>query len=142
MTEQFALHERLRADTVEVAAWDLSLLLLMNETRWPWLILVPRRATIREIEDLSPADRGRLIEEAAAASRLLRSLHAPDKVNIGALGNMVPQFHLHVVARTKSDPAWPKPVWGQFPPAPYGAAALEAALATLRRALAEGRHCG
>ncbi len=142
MTEQFALHERLRADTAEVAAWDLSLLLLMNEARWPWLILVPRRPAIREIEDLSPADRGRLVEEAAAASRLLRALHAPDKVNIAALGNMVPQFHLHVVARTEGDPAWPKPVWGQFPPMPYGTTVLEAALSALRQAIAEGRHRG
>jgi diadenosine tetraphosphate (Ap4A) HIT family hydrolase len=142
MIEQFALHERLRADTAEVAAWDLSLLLLMNEARWPWLILVPRRPAVREIEDLSASDRGRLIEEAAAASRLLQALHAPHKVNIAALGNMVPQFHLHVVARTEGDPAWPKPVWGQFPPAPYEAAALEARLSALRQALAEGRHRG
>lgn len=142
MTESFALHDRLRADTVEVASWDLSLLLLMNEQRWPWLILVPRRPAIREIDDLAPADRAQLVEEAAAASRLLKALHKPDKINLGALGNLVPQFHLHVVARVAGDPAWPKPIWGQFPPMPYETAALETRLSALRRALAEGRHHG
>lgn len=142
MTRDFELHKRLRADTVEVARWELSLLLLMNEQRWPWLILVPRRAGAREILDLGQPERARLMEEAAAAGRLLTALHRPDKLNMAAIGNLVPQLHLHVVARVAGDPAWPKPVWGQFPPAPYETAALEARLAALRQALAEGRHRG
>lgn len=142
MTRDFALHERLQADTVEVARWALSLLLLMDEQRWPWLILVPRRAGAREILDLEPADRAELMEEAVAAGRLLSALHRPDKLNIAAIGNLVPQLHLHVVARVAGDPAWPKPVWGQLPTSPYKKAALAQRLSELRRALADGRHRG
>jgi diadenosine tetraphosphate (Ap4A) HIT family hydrolase len=138
----FELHERLRADTVEVTRWALSLLLLMNEQRWPWLVLVPRRPGARELLHLGPADRTLLMEEVAAAGRLLTALHRPDKLNIAAIGNLVPQLHLHLVARFVGDPAWPKPVWGQFAPAPYESAALKARLSDLRRALAEGRHHG
>lgn len=138
----FALHERLKADTVEVARWALSLLLLMNEQRWPWLILVPQRSGAREILHLGPADRTLLMEEVAAAGRLLTALHRPDKLNIAAIGNVVPQLHFHVVARSAGDPVWPKPVWGQLPVAPYDKATLEQRLSGLRRALAEGRHRG
>lgn len=138
----FVLHERLKADTVEVARWALSLLLLMNEQRWPWLILVPQRSGAREILHLGPADRTLLMEEVAAAGRLLTALHRPDKLNIAAIGNLVPQLHFHVVARSAGDPVWPKPVWGQLPPARLETAALAARLAALRQALAEGRHRG
>jgi diadenosine tetraphosphate (Ap4A) HIT family hydrolase len=138
----FKLHKRLRADTVEVARWALSLLLLMNERRWPWLILVPRRTGAREILHLGPADRTLLMEEIAAAGRLLTALHRPDKLNIAAIGNLVPQLHFHVVARFTDDPAWPKPVWGQVPVSRYEAPDLEKRASELRGALAEGRHHG
>jgi diadenosine tetraphosphate (Ap4A) HIT family hydrolase len=138
----FELHKRLRADTVEVARWALSLLLLMNERRWPWLILVPRRAGAREILHLGPADRTLLMEEIAAAARLLTALHRPDKLNIAAIGNLVPQLHFHVVARFTGDPAWPKPVWGQVPVSLYEAPDLEKRASELRGALAAGRHRG
>lgn len=142
MTDSFILHERLAQDTIAVADLGLSALLLMQERRWPWLILVPRRAGIREIADLAPADRALLIEEIAAATRLLQALYRPDKVNVAAIGNLVPQLHLHVVARYRVDPVWPKPIWGQLPPEPYEKAVLDARLAELRHALTQARHSG
>jgi diadenosine tetraphosphate (Ap4A) HIT family hydrolase len=98
-------------------------------------VLVPRRPAAREIIDLGEADRRLLIEEIAAASRVLQTLHRPDKINIGVLGNLVPQLHVHVIARFTGDPAWPRPVWGVQPPVPYAAEELDTAVATLRKAL-------
>src|SRR5262245_47313351 len=128
------LHDRLRADTVEVAHLDLSLLLMMNARQWPWLILVPQRPDLREIHDRTAADRAALMEEIARCSRLLADLFKPEKINIGALGNIVPQLHVHVIARRQDDPAWPKPVWGAVAPEPYAADELAARLADIRRA--------
>jgi diadenosine tetraphosphate (Ap4A) HIT family hydrolase len=143
MTEDFVLHQTLAGDTAPVAEWPLSSLLLMRaERRWPWLILVPRRAAKREIADLTPADRALLIEEITDATRLLQSLFAPDKVNVAALGNSVSQLHVHVIARTHGDPVWPKPIWGQLPAEPYETAEFDARLVQLRHALAAGRHKG
>ena len=106
----FALDERLKRDTFVVGDMTLSRILLMNDARWRWLILVPRRDGLVEIGDLDAADRSQLIEEAARASRFLKAHAGADKINLGALGNVVRQFHLHVVARTIGDPAWPGPV--------------------------------
>ena len=108
----FALHPTLARDTVEVARLPLCRVRLMNDRRFPWLILVPEQESRREIHDLPPADRTVLIEEVAQASEVLTRLFHPDKLNVGALGNVVPQLHVHVVARTATDPAWPEPVWG------------------------------
>ncbi len=136
MSEQgFRLHERLAQDTVEVARWELSLVLLMRERLWPWLILVPRRAACREIHDLAVGDRALLIEEIARASRALEQGFDADKINLGAIGNMVPQLHVHLIARHQADAAWPKPVWGVTPPDPMDEAALAARLAQVRAAL-------
>src|SRR5262245_45214031 len=141
MTQDFVLHQQLAADTVSISDWSLSSLLLMRiERRWPWLILVPRRPDKREIVDLDAADRALLIEEIADATRLLQNLYAPYKINVAALGNSVSQLHVHVIARSREDPVWPKPIWGQLPAEPYEASELEACLAQLRRALAAGRH--
>ena len=131
----FVLHERLAADTVAVAELGLCSARLMNDRTWPWLVLVPRRAAAREITDLGEVDRRLLIEEIAAASRVLQTLHRPNKINIGALGNLVPQLHVHVIARFTGDPAWPRPVWAVQPPVAYAAEELDAAVATLRTAL-------
>lgn len=128
------MDRRLAADTVELARWPLSLVLLMNERRWPWLILVPRRPGLRDIDDLPPADRAVLIEETARASRALKDTVRPTKINVAALGNLVPQLHLHVIARFTDDPAWPRPVWGT-PPEPYAPDELRERVATFRRAL-------
>src|SRR5436305_12089537 len=97
----------------------------MNDRRSPWLILVPERDSVREIHQLSPADRAALIEEIAQASGVLERLFHPDKLNVGALGNVVPQLHVHIVARTVGDPAWPGPVWGSGAAVAYGEGELE-----------------
>jgi len=121
----FALHPTLARDTVEVARLALCRVLLMNDRRFPWLILVPEREDLREIHDLPPAERSTLIEEIAHAGRVLVDLFQPDKLNTGALGNLVPQLHLHVIARFKADAAWPGPVWGSGAAVVYAASDLE-----------------
>lgn len=115
----FSLHPQLAADTITVGDFPLSRLLLMNDSRYPWFILVPRRANIREIHELEHADRHRLLDESMQLSVALERIFHADKLNVAALGNMVPQLHIHHIVRYRSDPAWPKPVWGQFPALPY-----------------------
>ena len=119
MSGNFELHARLAADTILVGEWPLSLLLLFNDARYPGFLLVPRGADITEIYQLPEADQQQLWRESAILARsLMQSFHA-DKMNIGALGNLVPQLHLHHIARFSSDPAWPGPVWGHSEPVPY-----------------------
>jgi diadenosine tetraphosphate (Ap4A) HIT family hydrolase len=108
----FALDARLERDTLFVGDLPLSRLLLMNDARWPWLILVPRRSGLSELTDLDAAERARLIEEAARVAAWLERYARADKINVAALGNVVRQLHLHVVARAAGDPGWPGPVWG------------------------------
>lgn len=132
----FRLHDRLAADTVAVTDWPLCRVLLMNDATYPWLILVPRRDGISEIHQLDAADRTLLTEEMAEAARRLQDLTGAIKMNVAALGNVVPQLHVHVVARFAEDAAWPRPVWGVVPGSAYEPAALEARLAELRAALA------
>lgn len=91
----------------------------------PWLVLVPRCADISEIHELAAIERAQLIEEIAQASRVLTVLYAPDKINVAALGNVVPQLHVHVVARFTGDAAWPDPIWGRVPADAYEAGAAE-----------------
>lgn len=114
----------------------LCRVLLMNDRRFPWLILVPEREAVREIHQLSPADRAALIEEIALGSGVLERLFHPDKLNVGALGNIVPQLHVHVVARAAGDPAWPGPVWGSGAAVPYPEGEIEEIRARLAAALA------
>lgn len=133
----FTLHERLRQDTVEVASLRLSLVLLMDDSSFPWLVLVPRRGSVREVHELSAGDRAVLIEEVAAASRVVERLYRPHKINIGALGNLVPQLHIHVVGRYGGDRAWPGPVWGSGAPVPYGHRELQDRAASLKAAFEE-----
>jgi diadenosine tetraphosphate (Ap4A) HIT family hydrolase len=122
----FVFHPTLARDTVEVARLPLCRVLLMKDRRFPWLILVPEREAVREIDELSAADRAELIEEIAQVSEVLKRLFRPDKLNVGALGNVVPQLHVHVVARFATDPAWPGPVWGSGAAVPYADDQLEA----------------
>ena len=112
MAAAFELDSRLASDTYDIGTLALSRVLMMNDARFPWLILVPERADMAEIIDLAPQDRTALLDEIAAASEALKKLFNPDKLNIGALGNRVRQLHVHVVARFQSDAAWPGPVWG------------------------------
>jgi len=132
----WSLHPQLAHDTVPVGDLALARVLAMNDANYPWVILVPRRAGAVEIVDLDEADRGRLIAEIAQVSAALRELTACDKLNVAAIGNVVPQLHVHVVARRTSDAAWPKPVWGAVPARPYAADELDAFVAALRRVLA------
>jgi diadenosine tetraphosphate (Ap4A) HIT family hydrolase len=118
----FSLDGRLARDTLLVGDLTLSRVLLMNDARWPWLILAPRREGIAELTDLDAAERAQLIEEAARAASFLKAHMKADKINVGALGNVVRQFHLHVVARFIGDPAWPGPVWGAGAPQRYAEA--------------------
>lgn len=117
--ENFTLHERLAADTVPVGDLPLCRVLLMRNRLFPWLILVPRRVGAVEIHRLDPADQQQLTREAAVAAAVLEMLTNPDKINTGALGNLVPQLHLHIIARRRDDPAWPGPVWGSGHAADY-----------------------
>jgi len=131
----FALDPRLAADTLPIGDLKLSRALLMNDARYPWLILVPRRANVREIVDLAAEDRAVLIEEIAAVSAFLRALPGVDKLNVGALGNIVAQLHVHVIGRAVGDPAWPGPVWGAGEAWPYERGAAEALITRARDAL-------
>ncbi|WP_395828515.1 HIT domain-containing protein, partial [Elstera sp.] len=131
-TGEFSLDSRLAQDTVPVAALALCTVLLMKDARFPWLILVPGRAGAVEILDLSPGDQARLGAEITQCAEILRAVATPLKLNIGALGNIVRQLHVHIVARNEGDAAWPGPVWGSGAAAPYDDVALAALLADLR----------
>lgn len=119
MTDAFALDPRLAADTVVVGDLPLAQVLLMDDARFPWLILVPRRPGVSEITDLAPEDGAALWQEVGLAVGVMQGLAKPDKVNVAALGNVVAQLHVHVVGRFRSDPAWPGPVWGHGAAKPY-----------------------
>lgn len=119
MTDDFALDPRLSADSVPVGDLALSSVYLMDDARFPWLVLVPRRGGASELTDLVAEDATALMEEIRIAVGVMLALAKPDKVNVGALGNIVPQLHVHVVGRFLSDPAWPGPVWGHGTRAPY-----------------------
>ena len=111
MTSSFVLDQRLAESSFFIEDWDLCRVSLKSDKTWPWLYLVPKRVNIREIYDMTAADQERLMREISFASRALQTVYNPEKINTAALGNMVPQLHVHVFARFKKDPAWPKPVW-------------------------------
>ena len=123
MTE-FTLHPQLAADTTLVTDWPLSRVLVMDDARYPGVILVPRRPGIIEFFDLHPTDRVILCEEIALAGGGLKRLTGCAKINIAMLGNIVSQLHIHVVARNPGDQAWPKPIWGNGERVPYAPAKL------------------
>lgn len=135
MSEAFELHPQLAKDTFVLGDFGLCRLLLMNDAQYPWCILVPRRAGIREIHDLNDADRRQLWDESALLSRALMDLFKGDKLNVAALGNVVPQLHVHHIVRFKSDPAWPAPVWGRHPARPYAESESAERVKILRRVL-------
>lgn len=135
MAAQFQPDPRLAADSVLVADGPLSQLRLMDDARFPWLVLVPRVAGAEEWIDLGGAAQRQLLAEVNLAGRLLRTLGPVHKLNIGALGNIVRQLHVHVVARSEGDAAWPGPVWGSGAREPYVAHARDALVSSLRRQL-------
>jgi diadenosine tetraphosphate (Ap4A) HIT family hydrolase len=132
---EWSLHPQLAQDTAPVGDLALSRVLLASDANYPWLILVPRKPGLNELIDLEENEQVQLMAEIAGAARAVKEITNCDKLNIAALGNQVPQLHVHVIARRRSDAAWPKPVWGAVPAKPYEPAARESLLAALRRAL-------
>lgn len=132
----FELHPTLAADTFIAGDLPLCRVLLMNDSSYPWLILVPKVPNMVEITDLPETEQHFLMAEITAASRMLQQSTGADKMNVAALGNMVNQLHVHVVARFKGDAAWPAPVWGKNPAIPYSLPAAEEVLALVRKRLA------
>jgi diadenosine tetraphosphate (Ap4A) HIT family hydrolase len=132
---EFALHQRLGADTAPLGDLPLCRVLLMDNAAWPWIVLVPRRPALREFHDLPAPDRAALMEEIAAASKAMAALPGTTKVNVGMLGNIVSQLHIHVVARREGDLNWPGPVWGFGSPARYAPGARDRLAASVREGL-------
>ncbi|REC94637.1 HIT domain-containing protein [Kushneria indalinina] len=129
----FVLHERLAADTLFVASLELCELRLMNDARFVWALLVPQRDNIRESFELPEHERTQLWQEVDLLSAFMQYHTGADKMNIGALGNMVPQLHVHVIARSREDAAWPGPVWGAGQAQPLEEDARQARLRLLQR---------
>ena len=117
--QKFVLDPRLEADTSALGELGLCKVLLMDDARFPWVVLVPKRTDLVEIIDLGSADLVRLIEEIATASGVLEAATSPNKLNVAALGNVVRQLHVHIIARFENDAAWPNPVWGKGEREPY-----------------------
>lgn len=129
------LDARLQADTLPLGDWPVCRVLLMDDTHYPWLILVPRVPSVSELVDLSAEQRAQAAVEVDSAAHALRDVFAPDKLNVAALGNVVNQLHIHVIARFKADAAWPAPVWGAFPVEKRPSQQSDALSAQLREAL-------
>ena len=121
-----------------MARLELSLVLLMRDANYPWFILVPQRKDISEIYQLSPVDQQQLLRESSYLARSLNDAFAADKMNIAALGNVVPQLHIHHIVRYRHDPAWPAPVWGRLPAKPYTTEQINTVIARLKTELVEG----
>ena len=131
----FILHSKLAADTFEVLRLEVGQLLLMNDARYPWLILVPQVSGMRDLHNLSTKQYQAVTQEIAQVSEVLESVTQAHKMNVGALGNMVPQLHIHIIARQTNDAAWPAPVWGQVPALGYDDEALSKLLWVMRNNL-------
>jgi diadenosine tetraphosphate (Ap4A) HIT family hydrolase len=132
------LDPQLERDTVAVGDLPASRVLLMNDANFPWLVVVPRHPGAAEIFDLDEGERAQLMTELAHLARLLKELTGCDKINIAAIGNVVPQLHVHIVARRHDDAAWPRPVWGALPPRPYGGAERERLIQAIRQKIVLG----
>lgn len=134
-SDAFTLDPQLEADSLPVTDLALSTVRLMNDASYPWLLMVPRRPDLAELIDLDAGDRAVLMEEIATVSEALKALTGCTKLNVAALGNMVRQLHIHVIARFDSDPAWPGPVWGKVAPTPWEPATAAQMIANLRTRL-------
>ena len=135
--QRFELHPQLAADTHPLAVFALCDLRLMDDANYPWLVLVPRAIDAHELIDLDATQRHQLSDEIDRASRLLRDAFRPHKLNVAALGNLVPQLHVHVIARYQEDIAWPRPVWGMAAAQPYAPEALIERIQLLRDTIGE-----
>lgn len=129
------LHPLLKADSEAVAMLKLCEVRLMTDANFPWLVLIPQREDVREIHALMEDDQQTLMREVAFVSKQLEALTGAQKMNVAALGNMVPQLHIHIIARFEGDAAWPGPIWGVAPPKAYSASAREKLVAQLKKAL-------
>ena len=131
----WTLHPQLDDDTVPVGEFALSRALLARDANYPWLILVPRCGGVSEIIDLDEPGQAELMREVAVVCRALKAVVPCDKLNVAALGNVVSQLHVHVIARRRGDPAWPKPIWGVAPARDYDPAVRDRLITALRDAL-------
>ena len=131
--EPWSLHPQLARDTVAIGDLALSRLLVVNDANWPWLLLVPRRPGVSEIIDLNEVERAQLMTEIARVARALKEVTACDKLNVAALGNVVAQLHVHVIARRSGDAGWPKPIWGVAPPLAHDARELDRFVSAIKR---------
>ena len=134
-SETWSLHPQLARDTIVIGDLALSRLLVVNDANWPWLLLVPRHPGASEIIDLDEVERAQLMTEISRVARALKEVTACDKLNVAALGNVVPQLHVHVIARRTGDAGWPKPIWGAAAPLPYDKEELERFTAAIRRTI-------
>lgn len=132
----FKLDARLAADTLWVGDLTLCQVLLMNDSQFPWLILVPQISDATEIFELTETQQQQLLSESSVVSKVLKAHTQCDKINVGALGNVVSQLHVHHVARFTHDIAWPKPVWGAHPAKAYTSSQADALISTYRQLLA------
>jgi diadenosine tetraphosphate (Ap4A) HIT family hydrolase len=129
----WALHPQLERDTVNLGDLPLCRVLVIQDANYPWLLLVPRRADVVEIIDLDEVEQAQLMTETIRVSRVLREITKCDKLNIAALGNVVPQLHVHVIARRKTDAAWPRPVWGAVPAIDHDPEELKLFMTAIRK---------
>src|ERR1700743_76776 len=123
----------LKKDTIDIGDLPLSRLLVIRDANYPWLLLVPRRPDAVEIIDLAEVEQAQLMTEISRTARALKEITKCEKLNIAALGNMVPQLHVHIIARRGSDAAWPRPVWGVMPPLAHDAEEVQRFISALRR---------
>ena len=133
MPADWSLHPQLDKDTAAVGDLPLCRLLLIRDANYPWLVLVPRRADVTEIIDLDEGAQAQLMTEITRVSHALREITRCDKLNVAALGNAVPQLHVHIIARRRTDAAWPRPVWGAVPASPYDPQDMQKLIDALRR---------
>lgn len=128
----WSLYPQLEKDTINIGDLPLSRVLVIKDANYPWLLLVPRRPDVIEILDLSDVEQAQLTTEISRVARALKEVTKPDKLNIAALGNVVPQLHIHIIARRTSDAAWPRPVWGAVPPLAHDPQELDTFITAIR----------
>ena len=129
----WSLHSQLQKDTIDIGDLPLCRVLVIKDAHYPWLLLVPRRPDAVEIIDLEEVEQAQLMTEISRVARALKAITQCDKLNVAALGNVVPQLHVHIIARRTGDAAWPRPVWGVAPPLAHDAAEVQTFISALRR---------
>jgi diadenosine tetraphosphate (Ap4A) HIT family hydrolase len=129
----WTLHSQLKKDTIDIGDLPLSKVLVIKDANYPWLLLAPRRPDVVEIIDLAEVEQAQLMTEISRVARALKEVTRCDKLNIAALGNVVPQLHVHIIARRAGDAAWPRPVWGVMQPLPHDPEEVQTFISTLRR---------